>query len=161
MKNTGFTLIELLVVIAIIGLLSTIVLVAVNSAREKARVTKAKADLRQFYTALEMYNSANGVLPCYNEGAASACLIPALAPYGKFSAQDPWGTDYVWHNPNCCETGECTMVLSAGPNKVMCSGLGGGVGCEHNFHSTTNNCTQPNSADDDVGAYLGQIKAHR
>jgi len=47
-QKSGFTLIELLVVISIIGLLSSIVLVSLNSARVKARYAKAQAELDQF-----------------------------------------------------------------------------------------------------------------
>ncbi|MDD5627201.1 MAG: type II secretion system protein [Patescibacteria group bacterium] len=52
---TGFTLIELLVVIAVIGLLATIVMVSLNSARKKARDAERKSDLKQISLALEMY----------------------------------------------------------------------------------------------------------
>jgi len=55
MKNKGFTLIELLVVVTIIGILASIVLVSLGSARIKARDTRRIADLRQVTLALEFY----------------------------------------------------------------------------------------------------------
>lgn len=51
-KKKGFTLIELLIVVSIIGLLSSIVIVNVNSARDKARVNKTVAYSQQIYRAL-------------------------------------------------------------------------------------------------------------
>ncbi|MDP2593150.1 MAG: prepilin-type N-terminal cleavage/methylation domain-containing protein [bacterium] len=51
---SGFTLIELLVVIAIIGLLSSVVLSSLNSAREKARDSKRKSDIEQIAIALQL-----------------------------------------------------------------------------------------------------------
>ena len=54
-KNKGFTLVELLVVIAIVALLSSIALVAMNSARTSSRDTKRTADLKQVAAALEIY----------------------------------------------------------------------------------------------------------
>jgi len=59
----GFTLIELLVVITIIGLLATIVLVSLNSARAKARDAKRKGDLHQIELALTMYFDTYGSYP--------------------------------------------------------------------------------------------------
>ncbi|OGF19044.1 hypothetical protein A3G56_01530 [Candidatus Falkowbacteria bacterium RIFCSPLOWO2_12_FULL_45_10] len=64
MKTTqkGFTLIELLVVIAIIGLLSTMAVVSLNSARGKARDAKRVSDVKQLSNVIEMEaaNTASG-----------------------------------------------------------------------------------------------------
>lgn len=56
----GFTLIELLVVISIVGLLSSVVLASLNSARMKGRDAKRKADLRQIALANELYYDGDG-----------------------------------------------------------------------------------------------------
>jgi type II secretion system protein G len=67
LKNKGFTLIELLVVIAIIGLLSTLSVVALNNAREKARNARRVADVKQIQTALELYYNDNNSYPDSND----------------------------------------------------------------------------------------------
>lgn len=61
--SRGFTLIELLVVIAIIGMLSSIVLASMNSARMKARDAKRIADLAEIRSALELYFTDKGYYP--------------------------------------------------------------------------------------------------
>ncbi len=63
MNKKGFTLIELLVVIAIIGLLSTLAVVALGSARVKARDAKRLSDLKQVQTALELYYTDKDLYP--------------------------------------------------------------------------------------------------
>ncbi|MDX9892817.1 MAG: type II secretion system protein [Patescibacteria group bacterium] len=69
MKKKGFTLIELLVVIAIIGLLSTLAVVALNSARLKARDAKRVSDIKQIQTALELYYSDENSYPTAGGGS--------------------------------------------------------------------------------------------
>ncbi len=65
----GFTLIELLVVIAIIGMLSSVVLASLNSARVKARDAKRKSDLKQLQLALEFYYDTNNAYPSGGAGS--------------------------------------------------------------------------------------------
>jgi prepilin-type N-terminal cleavage/methylation domain-containing protein len=82
MKNLtkkGFTLVELLVVISIIGLLSTIAIVSLGSARAKSRDTKRIADMKQVSTALEQFYSDQGGYPAVT-AVLAAWVSPATAP---------------------------------------------------------------------------------
>ncbi len=65
----GFTLIELLVVISIIGVLSGVVLSALNNARAKARDAKRISDLHQIQTAIEFFYDDFGEYPPIGIGA--------------------------------------------------------------------------------------------
>ena len=74
-KTKGFTLIELLVVIAIIGILASIVLASLDSARKKGRDARRIADIKQLQLALELYYDSCNAFPgaLVNGIAGSAC----------------------------------------------------------------------------------------
>lgn len=88
-KKRAFTLVEMLVVISIIGILSTIVFSSFSQSREKARIAKRVADLKQIENALEFYYAVNRSYPT-TLGWRSECnawggyarndVIPGLAP---------------------------------------------------------------------------------
>lgn len=69
MKNKGFTLIELLVVISIIGLLSSVVLASLSTAKLKGRDARRLIDMRQILTALALYRESFGSYPSNTDTA--------------------------------------------------------------------------------------------
>jgi len=88
-QSKGFTLIELLVVIAIIGLLSTLAVVALNSARQRSRDAKRVSDIRQIQTALELAFSETNNYPVGAStvlGSASADVLCNATGTAQFQA---------------------------------------------------------------------------
>ena len=71
-KSRGFTLIELLVVIAIIGILSSVVLASLNSARAKGRDSRRVSDLKQMANQVALLGETTS-LGCTAGTAASTC----------------------------------------------------------------------------------------
>ena len=81
MRRRGFTLIELLVVIAIIAVLIALLLPAVQQARESARRTQCKNNLKQIGLALHNYESTFTVLPPGFIGTNNASTHTQILPY--------------------------------------------------------------------------------
>jgi prepilin-type N-terminal cleavage/methylation domain-containing protein/prepilin-type processing-associated H-X9-DG protein len=144
-KNRGFTLIELLVVIAIIAILVALLLPAVQQAREAARRSSCKNNLKQLGLALHNYHEVYGMLVFRKGGSTGPVadtshnrnrlsgfmgLLPFLEQAALFNivqAGDVGGT-FGWQ-PGGPEGWSTTVWWYPGPMEVlMCPSESGGPG---------------------------------
>lgn len=93
-SNKGFTLIELLVVIAIIGILSSVVLASLTSARSKGQDAAVQNELANMRAQAELYYSSSGG-NSYGQGtgvhAAGTCPTASANPGSIFSTTTTGG----------------------------------------------------------------------
>ncbi len=116
-RQGGFTLIELLVVIAIIGILSSVVLASLATARNKGADAKVKAQLASARSSAQMFLETNG---SYNGAYGDVASDCAVDPDTMF--QDSNSAMVQYTNPDnypvgttlrCSSTGNAYMISAS------------------------------------------------
>lgn len=122
-RQGGFTFLEVLVAMLIISILSGVVGLSLYQHVRKAKVEAARAQIKTFRTALQMYRAAHGQFPAQAQGLEALCVAPTTEPVPKdYPAEgyldsrhlpkDPWGNPYVYIIPG--REGELYEIISYG-----------------------------------------------
>jgi general secretion pathway protein G len=108
--RNGFTLLELVIVISILSLLAAIIAPKMMGRADDAKIADAKIQIRNFETALKLYNLDSGFYPDTEQGLEALIekpvtgKIPNKYREGGYLEQrkipsDPWGNPYIFISP--------------------------------------------------------------
>ena len=134
-KNTcGFTLIELLVVVAIIGILASVIIASLNSAREKGKIATIKSTLKQLYNQAALNqvevgsfagsNTSYSDLTCTGPGGNLAKIAQPLIDQGIIVKCFSWrgttdgGSGSVYAGDESLRFGATALIYDAGELKA-------------------------------------------
>lgn len=105
-SEQGFTLLEVMIVVVIIGLLAAAVAPSFMGQIDTAAINRAKTDLRQIETALNLYRLDNFRYPSTSEGLQALVTNPGeqaapnwKRPYLPRLPLDPWEQPYQYTSP--------------------------------------------------------------
>lgn len=157
----GFTLIELLVVISIIAVLMSLILPAVQQAREAGRRTQCQNNLKNIsLAALGFAEAHRGILPSsgtyrdfntdgdniQNTIEASHSWVVELLPYMDQQAlYDRWTFTLPFNNPTNAAVGQYNLAVLTCPNDKTAAGLNGALSyvCNMGYGDASADITDP------------------
>ena len=134
-RQAGFTLIEIMVVVVILGILAAIVVPRIMDQPDKARVTKAKQDIRVLESALNLYKLDNFYYPSTQQGLEALVAKPGGEPaarnwksggYIQQLPKDPWNNPYQYLQPG--QHGEFDLFSYGADGKPGGEGIEGDIG---------------------------------
>lgn len=134
-RARGFTLIEIMVVVVILGILAAVMVPKIMDNPDKARIARAKQDIRVIESTLNLYKLDNFYYPSTQQGIEALVQQPSGEPPAKNwkpggylpkVPTDPWGNPYQYLSPGV--KGEIDVFSLGADNRPGGEGAAADIG---------------------------------